>query len=447
MKYTSSWSAVGGAGFTPARADYTNLAIAPDGTPYLAYDDWNNNYKSTVMKYGGSSWATVGSAGFSAAEADYVSLAIAPNGSLYVAYQDYGASYGATVMRLAVTGAAHTVTYSGNGSTGGSVPTDSNSYLSGATVTVLGNTGSLVKTGYTFAGWNTAADGTGTTYTVGNTFPMGAANVTLYAKWTINSYTVTYDGNGNTGGTAPVDGSSHNYNTTVTVLGNTGSLVRTGYTFVGWNTAANGSGTDYAASGSATFTMGAANVTLYAKWTINPTLTVTFAGNGGNKVESTSPDQNINCLKGSSSGCSASYAIGTPVTLKATPDWKSTFMGWSGDYISSDNPGTVTVTANKTVIATFDPIYKVRLMPNTDFASIQDAYDSAADGAEIRAQEYFFLEPAGVTLGNVSAWTITLKGGYKPDDANFDTVTGLTTVQGPVNIERGSLTVERLIIR
>ena len=64
----------------------------------------------------------------------------------------------------------------------------------GATVTVLGNTGTLVKTGYTFAGWNTAANGSGTSYIAGNTFTMGSSNVTLYAQWTesaSNTETVT----------------------------------------------------------------------------------------------------------------------------------------------------------------------------------------------------------------------------------------------------------------
>ena len=174
---------------------------------------------------------------------------------------------------------SYSVTYDGNGSTGGTAPTDPSSpYLAGATVTVLGNTGSLVKTGYTFAGWNTQADGLGTSYSPAVTFAIGAANVTLYAEWTINSYSVTYDGNGNTGGTAPTDPSSpYNYGATVTVLGNTGSLVKTGYTFAGWNTQADGLGTSY--SPAVTFAIGAANVTLYAEWTIN-SYSVTYDGNG-----------------------------------------------------------------------------------------------------------------------------------------------------------------------
>ncbi|MEI6437441.1 MAG: InlB B-repeat-containing protein [Candidatus Omnitrophota bacterium] len=173
--------------------------------------------------------------------------------------------------------ATYTVTYNGNSNTGGSVPTDASTYYNGDTVTTASNSGNLVRTGYTFAGWNTAANGSGTDRAAAGTWTIGAANVTLYAKWTINTYTVTYNGNSNTGGSVPVDGSSpYNYNTTVTALNNTGTLVRTGYTFGGWNTAANGSGSTYAA-GSGTFAI-AANTTLYAKWNaVN--YTVTYNGN------------------------------------------------------------------------------------------------------------------------------------------------------------------------
>lgn len=80
----------------------------------------------------------------------------------------------------------HTVTYDGNGNTTGSVPTDSTTYTAGTTVTVLANTGTLTKTGCTFAGWNTAANGSGTTYAVGQTFAMGHGNVTLFAYWKLN---------------------------------------------------------------------------------------------------------------------------------------------------------------------------------------------------------------------------------------------------------------------
>jgi uncharacterized repeat protein (TIGR02543 family) len=60
---------------------------------------------------------------------------------------------------------------------------DSTTYLQGATATVLGNTGTLAKTGYTFSGWNSKADGSGSSYAPGVTFAMGTAAVTLYAVW------------------------------------------------------------------------------------------------------------------------------------------------------------------------------------------------------------------------------------------------------------------------
>lgn len=75
--------------------------------------------------------------------------------------------------------------YNANGSTGGTVPATAG-YDKGATVTVAGNTGGLVKTGFDFAGWNTSADGSGTTYQGGNTFTINA-NTTLYAIWTAQS--------------------------------------------------------------------------------------------------------------------------------------------------------------------------------------------------------------------------------------------------------------------
>jgi len=85
---------------------------------------------------------------------------------------------------IAVASADPYDTYNANGATNGTVPTDNNTYLSGDTVTVLGNIGGLVKTGYNFNGWNTAADGSGTSYSPGGTFSMGSEDVTLYARWT-----------------------------------------------------------------------------------------------------------------------------------------------------------------------------------------------------------------------------------------------------------------------
>jgi len=160
---------------------------------------------------------------------------------------------------------AYTVTYNGNGSTGGSVPVDTTNYEQGATVTVLGNTGSLTRTGYSFTGWCMNENGEGDIYTQGQTFTMGTSNVILYARWTTNpTYTVTYNGNGSTGGSVPVDTTNYEQGALVTVLGNTGNLIKDGYFFAGWCVDENGEGTTYTQG--QPFVMGTANVTLYARW-------------------------------------------------------------------------------------------------------------------------------------------------------------------------------------
>lgn len=79
----------------------------------------------------------------------------------------------------------NSLTYEGNGNTGGTAPIDSNTYSQGSTVTVAGNTGNLVKADYYFVGWNTKADGTGKSYAENDTFIMGSPNVTLYAQWSV----------------------------------------------------------------------------------------------------------------------------------------------------------------------------------------------------------------------------------------------------------------------
>lgn len=79
---------------------------------------------------------------------------------------------------------ANTVTYNGNGSTGGSVPVDSFTHVPLETVTLLGP-GSLTREGYSFTGWNTAADGSGTNYSGTANIVMGSGDVALYAVWTL----------------------------------------------------------------------------------------------------------------------------------------------------------------------------------------------------------------------------------------------------------------------
>jgi uncharacterized repeat protein (TIGR02543 family) len=170
----------------------------------------------------------------------------------------------------------YSVTYNGNGSTGGSAPADGGSYASGATATIAAS-GSLARTGYSFAAWNTAADGSGTAHAGGSSMTMGSANATLYAQWTAVTYAITYSANGATGGSVPSDGSYSTGGAALTVPGNSGALVNAGYTFAGWNTAADGSGSAFA-EGSSYATPAAA--TLYSQWTAVGTYAISFNGNG-----------------------------------------------------------------------------------------------------------------------------------------------------------------------
>ena len=124
------------------------------------------------------------------------------------------------------------------------------------------------RTGYTFNGWYTAKTG-GTKITT-STKVTTAANHRLYAQWTANQYTVTYNAN---------DGSGWTTSQKVTYDSTYGTLptrTRTGYSLDGWYTAATG-GTKITSSTKVTT---ASNHTLYAHWTANQ-YTVSFSPNGG----------------------------------------------------------------------------------------------------------------------------------------------------------------------
>lgn len=88
----------------------------------------------------------------------------------------------------------YNVIYSGNGNTSGRSPVDLGVYLPDEIITVSDNTRALTKTGYTFAGWNTKYDGTGTDYAVGDPLNIGEENVTLFAKWIDDTYDFNKDG-------------------------------------------------------------------------------------------------------------------------------------------------------------------------------------------------------------------------------------------------------------
>ncbi len=96
------WQNVGNAGFSAGVASDISLAFSPSGQPYVAYEDYGNAEKATVMKFDGTNWVNVGNAGFSAGTTDCESLAFNPSsGDPYVAYEDGANSYKTTVMDYA----------------------------------------------------------------------------------------------------------------------------------------------------------------------------------------------------------------------------------------------------------------------------------------------------------------------------------------------------------
>jgi uncharacterized repeat protein (TIGR02543 family) len=229
-----------------------------------------------------------------------------------------------------------TVTFDANGGTG----TMSNQSASSSTALT---SNSFSRTGYTFAGWNTAANGTGTAYADGASYPF-TSSTTLYAQWTANNYTVTFDANGGTGNMANQTSSS-----AANLTAN--AYTRTGYTFTGWNTAANGTGTAYADGASYPFT---SSTTLYAQWAANntasaasssPTLCINTALT--NITHATTGATGIGTATGLPAGVTAAFAANT-ITISGTPTASGTFnysIPLTGGYGSVNATGTITVTA------------------------------------------------------------------------------------------------------
>ncbi len=173
----------------------------------------------------------------------------------------------------------YTVEFNGNGSTGGSTTKISNCVYD-KDVTLTAN--SFTKTGYTFKEWNTAANGTGTSYansaSVKNLSATNGGTVTLYVQWTANKYEIVFNGNGSTGGsTAKISNCEYDKDVTLTANG----FTKTGYTFAGWATSTSGN-VEYSDKKSVSNLTSAANGTfnLYAKWTAN-TYTVTLDRQNG----------------------------------------------------------------------------------------------------------------------------------------------------------------------
>ncbi len=95
------WGTVGSPGFSSGSADNLSLAVSQAGVPYVAYAEYNTTQKISVRKFISGNWSIVGNPDFSAGYAEAISLAINPvTNEPYVAYVDWGNSHKATVMRL-----------------------------------------------------------------------------------------------------------------------------------------------------------------------------------------------------------------------------------------------------------------------------------------------------------------------------------------------------------
>ena len=174
----------------------------------------------------------------------------------------------------------------------------------------------FTKPGYTFAGWNTAADGTGTAYTNRQTTPNvtteNGGAVTLYAQWTANSYTVKFDGNGAEGTMAD---QSFTYDAEQALTAN--GFTKTGYTFAGWKLG----DTTYEDGATVKNLATEGALTLTAQWTAN-SYTVKFDGNG---AEGTMADQSF------------TYDVEQALTANGFTKTGYTFAGWKlGDTTYED---------------------------------------------------------------------------------------------------------------
>lgn len=218
----------------------------------------------------------------------------------------------------------YSVVFNGNGATSGTMKSlDPLSF--GVSYALTSN--SFKKTGYTFVKWNTKKDGSGTSYSnkakITNLTVTDGGKVTLYAQWTLNTYTIAFNGNGASSGSMK-SMTSRKYGTAYVLTAN--AFKRTGYTFKSWNTSKDGKGTSYSDKSSVR-NLSSANgktVTLFAQW--EPiTYQISFNGNGA-----TSGKMNTS----SSLKYGASYRLGAN-------QFKKTGYVFTGWCTSKNGKGTI----------------------------------------------------------------------------------------------------------
>ena len=160
--------------------------------------------------------------------------------------------------------ATYIIKFNGNGNTSGSM---SDMYMTYETTNNL-NSNTFNRVGYTFNGWNTKSNGSGTSYSdnqsVKNLSTIENDIVTLYAQWTPISYNIRFDGNGNTSGSMSDMTVAYDASQKLS----TNNFNKTDYVFSKWNTEPNGSGTSYTNNQSVKnlSSIDGDVITLYAQW-------------------------------------------------------------------------------------------------------------------------------------------------------------------------------------
>ena len=169
---------------------------------------------------------------------------------------DLNVYYASTVVKR------YFVSYNANGGT--NPPVDTTAYEKGASIPLKGQE-NMKREGYSFTGWNTKPDGSGTSYAAGSSYPNVSGSLVLYAQWKkLDSITIQYDANG--GEKPPTDSTTY-YAGQTAIVAEAGEMFRNGYTFSGWNTKANGTGTAYRPGVSIPNLK--KSLTLYAQWKNN----------------------------------------------------------------------------------------------------------------------------------------------------------------------------------
>ncbi len=164
------------------------------------------------------------------------------------------------------------VTFEPNGGTG---TMSQQAIAKGKSANLKANT--FTRSGYAFFGWNTRANGTGTSYTNRQAISL-SSNITLYAQWGVAQFSVIYNPNGGTG-TMSQQGIIEENSSKVVFSENT--FTRSGYFFTGWNSRADGTGEFFIPNIEYDLSDVSSNITLYAQWRSGE---VMFISSGTNSV-------------------------------------------------------------------------------------------------------------------------------------------------------------------